>query len=197
MIYDAVIILGKNVGYLGSKKKIRNSKNYLSRKSEVNAIAAGLIYKNGKTKKLIFTGGKTTGENYPSEAEAMKNFLLLKFPDIPDESILLEDKSFDTKQNVEFTKEIINENNFRNIAFLTTSSHIKRSKMLFEKIALTLDSISSQEIIKKYSPEILEEYKDEFGISEIFLERLALIFQSTPIISAWGNFLIEKRRQLD
>ncbi len=197
MDYDAVIILGKNVGYLGSKNKIRNSKNYLSPKSELNVIAGALFLKKNQTKILIFSGGKTAGKNYPSEAEAMRNFLLSKYLDIPVSSIILEDKSFDTKQNAKNSKLIIENNNFKKISFITTNAHIPRSKKLFKKVGLDIKGYSAEEIVEQNAPEIFEEYKKEFGISEVYLEKLALILQSIPILNDVGNFLIEKRRQID
>lgn len=197
MKYDAVIVLGKNVGYFGSKNKIRKSKNFLSRKSEVNVFAAGLIVKNNISDKLIFCGGKTAGKDYPSEAEAMKRFLLEKFPEISEDSLLLEEESMDTKQNAEFSKKIIEANEFSNIAFLTTSSHIPRSKKLFKKAGLILDSLSSQEIVSEFAPDIYKEYKNEFGKSEIVLEKIADFLQSLPIYGTLGDKFIEKRRSIN
>ena len=197
MDYDAVIVLCKNVGYLGSKNKIRNSINYLSPKSELNVIAGALFFKKNQTKILIFSGGKTAGKNYPSEAEAMRNFLISKYPDIPESSIILEDKSFDTKQNAKNSKLLIENNNFKRISFITTKAHIPRSKKLFKDVGLDIEGHSAEEIVERNAPEIFEEYKKEFGISEVYLEKLALILQSIPLISSIGNFLIEKRRQLD
>ncbi len=197
MKYDAVVVLGKNVGYFGSKNKIRRSKNFLSRKSEVNVIAAGLIMKNNISDNLIFSGGRTAGKDYPSEAEAMKRFLLEKFPEISKDSLLLEEESMDTKQNAQFSKKIIETNGFSNIAFLTTSSHIPRSKKLFGKIGLNIDSISSQEIVKEFDPVLYEEYKNEFGKSEIILEKIADFLQSLPIYGTLGDKFIEKRRSIN
>lgn len=191
--YDAIIVLGKNVGYFGSRGKIRKSKNFLSKRSELNVMAAGLLFEAGFTNTLIFCGGKTAGKDFPSEAEAMKNFLKKKFLNIPPSSIILEDKSLDTKQNVEFAKELIKNQKLIKVAFLTSSAHIKRSKMLFKKFGLNLKAISTQDVVRKYSPEIMSEYKNEYEFEKL-LEGFAYALQSIPKIYQLTNFVIERRR---
>lgn len=197
MKYDALIVLGKNVGYLGSSEKIRKTKNHLSRKSELNVLAAGYLYQAGDFNKLIFSGGKSVGKNYPSEAEAMSDFLREKFPRIPNSAVLLEDKSLDTLQNSLFVKQILEKDDLHKLAILTTKAHMPRSLMLFERLKLKPYPFISEETIIKYSPKLFEIYRNEFNQSEIVAEKLAIALQSIPLISSIGNLIIQKRRGLN
>lgn len=194
--YDVLIVLGKNVGYLGSRKAIQKSKNYLSRKSEVNVLAAGILFNQKIASKIIFSGGKTAGKNIPSEAFAMKKFLINKFSNISGKNIILEEVSMDTIQNVIETKKIIEKNKFKNIAVLSTSKHLPRSIMLFRKFGLNPNYFASDEVLKKSDLKLYNLYKNEFTKTEEILEKIVYIIQKTPIISSIGNSLTEKRRSI-
>ena len=52
---------------------------------------------------------------------------------ISEEKILIDDKASTTHENAEFTKEIIEENNFKSIIVVTSEYHSRRSKAAMEK----------------------------------------------------------------
>lgn len=98
-MFDALIVLGKNIGVGWNREKIRKTPHFLSDRSELSVFATGFLFDTGNFKQIIFSGGKTAGADYPSEAKAMKDFLLKEFPEIPEEKIILEENSFDTIEN--------------------------------------------------------------------------------------------------
>lgn len=195
--YDALVVLGKNIGVGWTRKRIKKTKNFLSARSELNITTAALLYKKEFFKKLILSGGKTSGKDFPSEAEAMKRFLSNEFPEIPASSIILEENSLDTQQNAIETKKNIREQNLKNVAILTTSAHVPRTRMHFKRQGLNLEILSSDKILQKLSPETYEKYKKDINLLELLFEKAAIIFQSIPLISNLLNLLVEKRRSRD
>ena len=73
-MFDALVVLGKNIGIGWTREKIRKTPNSLSDRSILSVYAAGFLYKTGNFNRIIFSGGKTAGEDFPSEAAAMKDF---------------------------------------------------------------------------------------------------------------------------
>jgi uncharacterized SAM-binding protein YcdF (DUF218 family) len=97
-----LIVLGKNIGVDSSPEDIRRDNYHLSRESRLNALAAGNLYRPGM--KILFSTG---GEGVPAESSAMRDYLLSRFPDIPEEAIDLEDRSIDTAGNAEEVSKIL------------------------------------------------------------------------------------------
>lgn len=93
---------------------------------------------------IVLSGGQGEGESI-SEALAMKRYLIEH--GINEKQIILEDKSTNTKENLEFSKKIIEERENKNIkdievTIITTDFHAFRSNMLaksfgYENIKLT------------------------------------------------------------
>ena len=109
---DYMIVLGCRVAGDGKPTKLLQGR--VDRALEF----AGLqMKKTGKALRFVVSGGK----------EAMKNYLLSK--GIAEESILTEDRSTDTRENMIFSSEII-KNDFGpgdpKIAFSTTNYHVFR-----------------------------------------------------------------------
>jgi uncharacterized SAM-binding protein YcdF (DUF218 family) len=121
--------------------------------SKFTAIAAGMLYEQGLTDRLIFSTGKTAGEDYPSEAEEMIKYMKVLFPDIPDEAITVEDISYDTRGNVLESKKIIEEEGLENVGYLTVSYHFPRVFMLLDNEEVDIHvGFASDKIIRNRSP---------------------------------------------
>lgn len=122
----------------------------LSLESALNVIAAEKLFNKGVAEKIIFTTGKTTGRIIPSEAEAMKNLLQEIWPEIPDRSIVLEEKSKDTSGNAEEVSKIIRSNNFKNIGIVDVGFHLKNARTLFERYGVRIadkNSFVAEEVV--------------------------------------------------
>jgi uncharacterized SAM-binding protein YcdF (DUF218 family) len=86
--------------------------------------------KENPSTKVIVSGGMGPGETI-TEAEAMKRYLV--HHGVDEKIIIKEDRSTSTKENLEFTREILKEIDERNnikIEIITTNFHMFRSKLL-------------------------------------------------------------------
>lgn len=92
------------------------------------------LRKTGKAPILIPSGGQGPDEAV-SESEAMTNYLLEK--GVPAEHILIEDRSKSTRENMRFSKEIIQKVNPQGkIAYATTNYHVFRSGLMARRVKM-------------------------------------------------------------
>lgn len=87
------------------------------------------LYKEAWAPVLIFSGAAASGEI--SNAEAMKNIAITR--GVPDEAILVEEKSKTTLENARFTAETIKEKGYKSIILVTSPYHQRRTYELFKK----------------------------------------------------------------
>ena len=96
----------------------------------------------GKSAVLIPSGGQGANEII-SEAEAMRNYLITQ--GIPQDDIIMEDKSTTTYENMLFSKRIIDsENPNGQVAFSTTNYHVFRSGIFANKVGLNAEGMGSR-----------------------------------------------------
>lgn len=193
-MFDALVVLGKNIGIGWTREKIRKTPHFLSDRSELSVFAAGFLYKTGNFNKIIFSGGKTAGVDFPSEARAMKDFLLKEFPEISEDKIILEENSFDTIENATEVKKILNESEINQAMGLTTNEFAKRAKMVFKKEGLKIDFLKVNDNLKKLSPETFEKYKYKKNTFEVIYENWAYLIIKTPIAGNIAHIMIKKMR---
>ena len=130
--FDYVIIHG--AGLINGEK--------VSRLLQERLDKAILIYrKDPSPTKLIPSGGKGSDESI-SEAEAMKRYLLEQ--GIPEDDIILEDRSTTTLENLRFSKEIIDSREGRRYTALVTSNyHVYRALRYCRRVGLKCKGIGS------------------------------------------------------
>jgi uncharacterized SAM-binding protein YcdF (DUF218 family) len=96
------------------------------------------LYRMGKIKKILITGGQGLNPTNPfSEAELLKRFLVMT--GMPETDILIEEKSVNTRENALFTKEFLEKNGIaidQEFVLITSAFHIPRSKKCFDKVGL-------------------------------------------------------------
>lgn len=115
------------------------------------------LYKSGKAKKLIFTGGSSPliantyleGDLYTEQAILMG---------IPEKDILSTDRVFNTFQEAKAIKNILSmkKENYREIILVTSAYHMKRAKKIFEREGFIVspypvDFFSSKNFISIFS----------------------------------------------
>jgi len=162
---DAIVVLGKNLGIGWGEKEIREQRFHLSPHSRINVLAAGVLYKEGYTNKIIFSTGRTAGTDL-SEAELMKRHLMRIFPSIPEADILLEEISWDTNTNGKMLKKKLKEWGLNRAALLTTSFHLERAEYLLRRAGVNLDDLfASDEVLGESRSKFVEAYQD----SEIYV----------------------------
>lgn len=140
-----VIVLGKEYRRL-------NGKPVLSMEAKMTAIAAGEMYKHGAVDVLIFTGGKTAGPEYPSEAEAMADYCMQRY-DIPREAIIIESVAFDTISNARLVQKILHDNEIDSVPMLLSREyHLPRAEGIFLREGLKTARVAVENMFLIRSP---------------------------------------------
>ena len=97
------------------------------------------LYRMGKIKKILITGGQGLNPVNPqTEAEVLKRFLIMT--GLPESDILMEDQAKNTAQNAQFTKVFLEKNGIttdQKFILITSAFHMFRSKGCFDKVGLT------------------------------------------------------------
>ena len=96
------------------------------------------LYRQGKIKKILITGGQGLNPVNPqSEAEVLKRFLLMS--GMPEANILIEDQAKNTAENASFTKVFLEEKGIsinQEFILITSAFHMYRAKGCFDKVGL-------------------------------------------------------------
>ena len=135
--YDAGIVLSGMVMYDNSLDRIQ-----FNRRNDrlMQAIA---LYREGKIKKIVFSGGSgSLVYDYLKESEMVKKFLVEI--GIPADDIVIENKSNNTHENAVFTKEVLQKElpNGKYILF-TSAFHMRRAVACFKKAGIEVTPYST------------------------------------------------------
>ncbi len=87
------------------------------------------LYENGYVDYIILTGGFGEG-SYKSDSQVAKEYALSQ--GVPDDKILIEEKSTITEENLEFSKEIMDEKGLSTAIIVSDPLHMKRSMLMAE-----------------------------------------------------------------
>ena len=115
------------------------------------------VYRKDPTPpKLIPSGGKG-GDETISEAEAMRRYLLQQ--GIPEEDILLEDRSATTLENLRFSKQILAAREGRKYTDLVTSNyHVYRALRYCRRIGLSCTGVGSRVAFYYWPSALIREF---------------------------------------
>jgi len=106
------------------------------------ATHAMQLYKEGKIKKILITGGEAYfSANDNKEAELIANFMYLA--DVPREDVMIESKAVNTRENALFAKDKLLAEGYgleSTYLIITSAFHMKRSKACFDKIGMNTDT---------------------------------------------------------
>lgn len=91
------------------------------------------LYQQGYIKKIIVTGGLGEG-NEQSDAFTAKQYMISQ--GIPEEDILMEEKSTITQENLENSKVIMEEKEYQKAIIVSDPLHMKRAILLAEDIGM-------------------------------------------------------------
>lgn len=91
------------------------------------------LYNQGFAPTIIVSGAQGSDE-VASEASIMRSYLIAS--NIPPDKIYLEDKSYNTYQNLFNSKTIMREQGFRNAIIVSNTSHIRRSLVLAQQLGI-------------------------------------------------------------
>jgi uncharacterized SAM-binding protein YcdF (DUF218 family) len=126
--FDAVVVLGAGVAGRGS---LRPS-NQLSGPSMQRTVCGADLFAGGRAPRLVLSGGDATifGEG-PKEAEEMRRLAI--HLGVPEEAILLDDRSRTTYENAAGVKRVLGGGS---VLLVTSATHMPRAVGLFRKQGL-------------------------------------------------------------
>lgn len=171
VLYDVVVVLGARIGLNEEGKMV------LAPHAEARAVAAGLIWRKGLVKKLIICGGHAIGVRYPiylsdpifgrkesdyrpdfsdgarkiaklypSEASLIAEFLINHYG-VPRETMILEECSTTTSENVYCIKPMLERIFAKDIGVISNHNHLERAVAEFQKIGLIVEPIATEKIV--------------------------------------------------
>jgi uncharacterized SAM-binding protein YcdF (DUF218 family) len=149
--YDAGIVLSGMVTYDNSLDRIQ-----FNRRND-RLMQAVILYKTGKIKKIVFSGGSgSLVYTYLKESEMVKKFLVEI--GIPADDVLIENKSNNTRENAVFTKEVLDKDIPHGRFLLFTSAfHMRRAVACFKKAGIEVTPYPTDRYSgpRKYYPDHL------------------------------------------
>ncbi len=126
---DYIIVLGCGIRRDGTPSPILRG-----RLDRALAFAREQETETGKGPVFVVSGGRGPDEVI-SEAESMRSYLLSR--GVPEELILLEDRSTDTAENMRFSKEkILADGKAGRIAYATTNYHVFRAGLKARRVKM-------------------------------------------------------------
>jgi uncharacterized SAM-binding protein YcdF (DUF218 family) len=128
-VSDAIIVLGAKL--IGQEPSIM---------LRLRLDAAVKLYNEGYAPTIIVSGAQGNDEEI-SEAASMKTYLLNC--GINEKHILLEDKSFNTYQNLANCQRIMQENGFKTAIIVSNASHIRRALILAHNLGINATGASA------------------------------------------------------
>lgn len=93
-------------------------------------IKGAKLYQEGYGEYVVVSGGRGSNESI-SEAEGMKRILIDK--GVPEDKIILEDKSRNTSQNIEYSSKIMKSKGFSTAVIVSNDFHLRRAWILSKK----------------------------------------------------------------
>jgi Uncharacterized conserved protein len=85
------------------------------------------LYDNGYVDKLLFTGGKGQNEEF-TESSIAKNYAIDH--SVPEEDILIEERSKITQENISYAAQIVKDNDFSTVIIVSDPLHMKRAMLM-------------------------------------------------------------------
>jgi uncharacterized SAM-binding protein YcdF (DUF218 family) len=127
---DAIVILG---GATRSQAYPRPDVDFADSGDRVWYGAT--LYRAGKAPKIIVSGGRITwkGNGSPESDDMTK---LLVEMGVPQQDIIPEANSFNTRDNAVNVKQILQEQNFKTILLVTSAMHMPRSMAIFKHLGI-------------------------------------------------------------
>ncbi len=130
-------------------------------------IYGARLYREGKAPLILVTGGRLPWSFSPQGA-AHEMADLMTFMGVPEDMILLEEKSANTYENAIFTKDILEPMGITRIILVTSAFHMPRSVAVFEKQGF--------DVIPAPTDFIITEFNEDLPFSQIWPNYLFSIF---------------------
>ena len=181
IILITLIAIGSNLGnFLVKSDKLERSDAVVvfSGDNGTRTEKAVELLIEGYADHLVLSGGKVYDD--VTMAELMKNHAIKLGVD--EDKILIDDKAATTHENAEFTKEIIEENNFKSVIVVTSDYHTRRSKLAMEK-SLENTLIDGEKVEVRVTPSKEEKFTTKWWTSGNSV--LMVISEYLKLIGYW------------
>lgn len=166
--YDALVVFGFGARSRTKEEvandpdRLQDSGWHLTVGTKARVLAAGELWKMGEVDKIIFSEGSAPNKE-KSGAQLMREYLLAKYPEIPEEKVILEDKAANTIENFAGVVDYLDRSGLTgskkgdgekkiakpssNIAFLSNRFHLARIQQIAEKFGLKGDGFSAEDVL--------------------------------------------------
>ena len=140
------------------------------------------LYQKCKTKPIIIPSGGKGADEKLSEAQAMKDYLLAR--GVPEEQIVLEDRSATTRENLAFSKAIIDaRGGAKRVALVSSNYHIYRCVLLARKVGLQCIGVGAKVALYYWPSALIREFVAVFVTPRfLILSLLSYLLFISPIL---------------
>ena len=149
---------------------------------------ASALYKLGKADFVVASGGityKTSTNELTSNAlirtEAQDIYSILADYGVPEDKIILEDKSQNTLENALYTAIILKQLGIKEIILVSSSFHMKRATTLFRQTGLSVVPVSSGRWIRGSETSLLKFFPSAHSLS-----------RTTSALKEYAGILLER-----
>ena len=134
---EAIVLLG------GGIDPIRGDMVYPDLKGSTDRIwHAARLYHAGKAPLIIVSAGNTWGSRKrQSKADAIR--MLLDALGVPDDAIVIEDSSRNTRQNAVFTEKLATARGIERVLLVTSHWHLRRAEAVFRRVGLDVTPVAT------------------------------------------------------
>ena len=175
-VYDAGIVLGGFMSYYNSELKT------LSFGEAVDRLMEGLmLYRKGKIKKIIISGGSGYLIKDERESKLAKDFLV-NYCLVPENDILIDATSKNTRENAINTKKIIDSLSIKSSLLITSAIHMRRASACFNKAGIN----SEPYCVDQYSG------KQDYYPTSLIVPNLQNIHKWDMLFHEWIGLLTYK-----
>lgn len=143
------------------------------------------IYRKCRVKPVIIPSGGQGGDEKLSEAQAMKDYLLAH--GVPDEQILLEDRSATTRENLLNSKALIDaRGGKKRTALVSSNYHIYRCLRLAREVGLRCTGIGARVALYYWPSALIREFIAVFMTRRfLFWSLLGYLVFISPLLYTW------------
>ncbi len=174
--FDFVIIHG--CGLMGGERLTKLLSNRVDRAIE--------IYRQCKKKPIIIPSGGQGADEKVSEAEAMGRYLVEH--GVPEESIVLEDRSVTTRENLLNSKAIVDARGGGKTALVSSNYHVYRCLRIAREVGLSCTGVGAKTALYYWPSALIREFIAVF-LTRGFLVRALVgyaLFMSPMLLALFG-----------
>lgn len=141
------------------------------------------LYKLGKIRKIILSGGSglLVGEQESSEANEMRKVMLIS--GVAEEDILLEEDSRNTYENATYSAKLLEESNISQdkLLLVTSAFHMRRSLGCFQQAGLQPEP---------YSTDFYTEYPAKYTPDSLLIPSGGALMNWTRLLQEWTGYIM-------